>query len=92
MSATTKLSAKGQVVIPADVRRALGLSAGQTLQVTRTGGGVLLTPMLPKSGRTTEQILGELDKIYTHHGPPASIEEMDEAVERMFAARRREDI
>ena len=88
MSATTKLSAKGQVVIPADVRRALGLSAGQTLRVTRTEGGVLLTPVLQKSGRTTAEIVAELRKIYQHKGPAATIEEMNQSVDRMFAERR----
>jgi AbrB family looped-hinge helix DNA binding protein len=92
MRATTKLSGKGQVVIPAAVRRALGLSAGQTLRITRTENGVLLTPLLQKSGRTTEELLAEMRKIYTHEGPPATIEEMDRAIERMFAERSRGDI
>jgi AbrB family looped-hinge helix DNA binding protein len=92
MRATTKLSAKGQVVIPADVRRALGLSAGQTLRVTRTGGGVLLTPILRKSGRTTAELVAELRKIYQHEGPAATIEEMNQSIDRMFAERQRGDI
>lgn len=87
MTATTKLSAKGQVVIPADVRRALGLKPGQTLQVRQTGSGVMLTPVLEKSGRSTDEILAELRKIYTHKGPPVTLEEMDEAIGRMFAER-----
>jgi AbrB family looped-hinge helix DNA binding protein len=91
MTATTKLSAKGQVVIPADVRRSLGLKPGQTLQVRQTGGGVMLTPVLAKSGRTTDELLAEIRKIYTHKGPPATIEDMDRAVERMFAERGRDD-
>lgn len=85
MNVTTKLSAKGQVVIPADVRRALGLKAGQVLQVRNTGSGVMLTPVHEKSGRSTDEILAEIRKIYTHRGPPLTIEEMDEAVGRMFA-------
>ena len=92
MSATTKLSAKGQVVIPSDVRRALGLSVGQTLRVTKTERGVLLTPMFQKTGRSTEELVRELRQIYTHKGPPATVEEMDQAVERMFAGRKRSDI
>jgi AbrB family looped-hinge helix DNA binding protein len=91
MTATTRLSAKGQVVIPADVRRALGLKAGQTLHVRQTGGGVMLTPVLEKSGRSTDELIAEIRKIYTHKGPPATIEDMDRAVERMFAERGRDD-
>jgi len=87
MSATTRLSAKGQVVIPADVRRELGLKPGQTLQVRKAGGGVMLTPVLEKSGRSTEEIIAEIRKIYTHKGPPASLEDMDEAVSQMLARR-----
>ncbi|MGA9583015.1 MAG: AbrB/MazE/SpoVT family DNA-binding domain-containing protein [Allosphingosinicella sp.] len=87
MTATTKLSAKGQVVIPADVRRSLGLKAGQTLQVRKAAGGVMLTPVHEKSGRSTEEIIAEIRKIYTHKGPPATLEDMDEAVSRMFAER-----
>ena len=89
MSATTTLSAKGQVVILADVRRALRLNAGQALRVTQTENGVLLTPVQPKSGRSTAELIAEMRKLYTHEGPPVSIEEMDRAVGRMFAAQGR---
>lgn len=91
MTATTKLSAKGQVVIPADVRRELGLKPGQTLQVRKAAGGVMLTPVLEKSGRSTDELIAEIRKIYTHKGPPATIEDMDRAVEGMFAKRGRDD-
>lgn len=91
MTATTKLSAKGQVVIPADVRRQLGLKPGQTLQVRKAAGGVMLTPIQEKSGRSTDELIAELRKIYTHKGRPATLEDMDRAVERMFAERGRED-
>jgi AbrB family looped-hinge helix DNA binding protein len=91
MTATTKLSAKGQVVIPADVRRTLGLKPGQTLHVRQSGGGVMLTPVFEKSGRSTDELIAELRKIYTHKGPPASIEDMDRSIERMFAERGRDD-
>ena len=86
--ATTRLSSRGQVVIPVGVRRALGLSAGQTLRVTRTANGVLLTPLLRKSGRTTTELVAELRKIYQHEGPAATIEEMDQSIVRMFAIRQ----
>jgi AbrB family looped-hinge helix DNA binding protein len=87
MTHVTRLSAKGQVVIPKQVRDALGLNAGQALTVRRTGSGVTLTPVVDKSGRSTEEILADLRKIYTHEGPPVTLEEMDKAVARMFTER-----
>lgn len=87
MSHFTRLSAKGQVVIPKQVREALGLNAGQTLTVRRTGSGVTLTPVVEKSGRSTEEILRDIRKIYTHRGKPLTLEQMDEAVGRMLADR-----
>ena len=92
MNATTILSAKGQVVIPKDVRDALGLLPGQVLDVKRTANGVLLTVAHQKSGRSTDEIFAELRKLYTHVGPPATIDEMNAAVDAMFAARSRDDI
>lgn len=84
MNAKTILSAKGQVVIPKDVRDRLGLVPGQTLDVVAMGGGVLLKPQAKKSGRSFDQIMAEIRSLYTHKGPPVSIEEMDAGVDRMF--------
>lgn len=92
MNVKTIISAKGQVVIPKEIRDALGLSTGQALDVVRTGGGILLRPTARKSGRTTAQITAELRKLYRHEGPPATIEEMDAAVDAMFAAKRLDEI
>ena len=93
MNAKTTLSAKGQVVIPKDVRDALGLKAGQELDVIRTQGGVLLTPVHKKSGRTNEEIFARIREITPpHNGAPVSIEDMDRAIDAMFAARSKDDI
>lgn len=90
MNATTKLSAKGQVVIPKDVRDALGLQPGQQLDVVRMGNGVLLKPVTAKSGRTTDEIVAELRKLYRHQGPPVTIDEMSRAVDAMFESRSKD--
>jgi AbrB family looped-hinge helix DNA binding protein len=44
-----KLSSKYQIVIPEDVREALGLKPGQTMQVMAWGGSVVAVPVLPLS-------------------------------------------
>ena len=85
MNAKTKLSAKGQVVIPKDVRDALGLKPGQTLDVVQTGGGVLLRPVHPKSGRSFEEITAEIRALADYRGPAVPIEEMDQAIAEMWA-------
>jgi AbrB family looped-hinge helix DNA binding protein len=85
MTATTTLSAKGQVVIPKDVRDALGLKPGQVLGVQRTMNGVLLSVEHPKSGRTAEQIFARLREIAPKwEGPPVTDEMMDAAIDTMF--------
>jgi AbrB family looped-hinge helix DNA binding protein len=44
-----KLSSKYQIVIPQDVREALGLRPGQAMQVLAYGGHVVAVPVLPLS-------------------------------------------
>ncbi|QQV77833.1 AbrB/MazE/SpoVT family DNA-binding domain-containing protein [Sphingomonas aliaeris] len=91
MNTQTTLSEKGQVVIPKDVRDALGFVAGQKLDVIRSGNGVFLRPAQQKSGRTTDEIVAELRKLYKHEGPAATIDEMNAAVDAMFAAKSKDD-
>lgn len=40
----TKLSTKGQVVLPGPIRRKLGLQPGDSLDAEVTSGSILLTP------------------------------------------------
>jgi len=85
MNAKTIMSAKGQVVIPKDVRDALGLTPGQQLEVVRAGNGVLLRPVLQKSGRSFDEITAHIREIAPPwQGPPVSIDAMNAAVDRMF--------
>lgn len=88
MNAKTTLSAKGQVVIPKDVRDQLGFTSGQVFDVVPMGGGVLLKPQHKKSGRSFDEIMVGIKARYYHKGPPVSIEEMDDAVAQMFRDRR----
>ena len=93
VTATTSLSAKGQVVIPKDVRDALGFLPGQKFDVVKSGDGVFLRPQLKKSGRTTDEIMEEIRRIRPPHvGPAATIEEMNAAVDAMFANEWRDTV
>ncbi len=83
---TTKLSSKGQVVLPKAVREACGWQAGLELIVEVTADGVTLRPRKPFALSSHDQVFGRL----RHAGPPVSLEEMDAAVARRFAARRGE--
>jgi AbrB family looped-hinge helix DNA binding protein len=47
----TKLSTKGQVVIPGPLRRRLGISAGDPLEVNLDSGRIVLTPKKPRPRR-----------------------------------------
>jgi AbrB family looped-hinge helix DNA binding protein len=45
----TKVSTKGQVVLPHPIRRKLGLRAGDPLDATLEGGRIVLTPRRTRS-------------------------------------------
>ena len=86
MNAKTVMSAKGQVVIPKDVRDHLGLEPGQQLEVIESAGGVLLRPVHQKSGRTFDEIKASIQGIMSKYKMPAlTIEELDEAIARASA-------
>jgi len=40
------LSSKGQIVLPREIRQALGLRKGDRLQLTREGDRIVLTPYM----------------------------------------------
>lgn len=55
--ATTKLSSKGQVVIPETIRRRLGLEAGTEFVVLGEDGTVVLKVVDPPSMREFDRIV-----------------------------------
>jgi AbrB family looped-hinge helix DNA binding protein len=81
MNATTKLSAKGQIVIPKDVRDRMGLEIGDAFEVFERGDELVLRRGIGTAqGLTAAQALREIQKVFIYNGPPISIEEMDRAV------------
>ena len=74
--AKTRLSSKGQVIIPKAVRDRQGWQAGVELEVEDRGDVVVLRRPKPFAPTTFEEVRGCLK----YDGPPATIEEMDAAV------------
>ncbi|WP_305043115.1 AbrB/MazE/SpoVT family DNA-binding domain-containing protein [Geoalkalibacter sp.] len=78
MRATTRLSSKGQVIIPRQVRAAHHWEIGQELEVIDTGDGVLLKPKKPFPETTLAEVVGSLG----YRGKARTMEDMEEAIRR----------
>ena len=57
--ATTRLSSKGQVVIPEEIRNDLGLSAGDQFVVIGEGDAVILKSLTPPKIDEFSKLLGQ---------------------------------
>ena len=73
---TTKLSSKGQVILPASIRAAKHWQAGVEFAVESTAEGVLLRPLKPGAATTLDEVIGCAG--YT--GKTHSVEDMDAAI------------
>jgi len=78
LAATVKLSSKGQVVIPKDVRDSLHWGVGVELVLLTTEHGVMLQTKPPKKKiQTAKSLRGFLQ----HEGESISIEQLCQPVE-----------
>ncbi len=57
--ATTRLSSKGQVVIPEEVRRSLGLNEGDQFLVIGQGDAVILKTITPPKIEEFQELLSQ---------------------------------
>lgn len=73
---TTRLSSKGQIIIPKAVRDAHGWREGTEFTVETEKGGILLRPVKPFPRKTVEEVFGSLK----YDGPAKTIEEMNAGV------------
>lgn len=74
----TRLSSKGQVIIPKPVRTAHKWKPGQELEVVETDEGVLLRPRAPFPASRLDDVAGML----AYEGSPKSLEDMERAIAR----------
>jgi AbrB family looped-hinge helix DNA binding protein len=75
---TTRLSTRGQVVLPLGIRTARSWKPGTEFRVEDTADGVLLTPVRPLPETKLEDVAGFLK----YKGRPKSLREMNEGVAR----------
>lgn len=80
MTMQTRISAKGQVVIPKDVRDRLRWAQGQTLDVVETSDGVLLKQQLRSKTLSADEAFEKIRKLVSYDGPTVSIQEMNETI------------
>jgi len=80
---TTKLSSKGQIVLPRAIRLARNLTTGTEFLVEDTPAGILLRPLKPFAATTVDEVFACL----RYKGKAKSLDEMDAAV--LAEAKRR---
>ncbi len=73
---TTRLSSKGQVIIPKTLRDAHHWLAGQELIAIDTGDGILLKPKKPFKKTQLEDVAGCLQ----YGGEAKTLDELDDAI------------
>jgi AbrB family looped-hinge helix DNA binding protein len=75
---TTKLSSKGQIIIPKWLRDAYQWETGMEFVVIDTGAGVLLKPNRPLEPSELKDVAGSL----SYHGQALTVEEMEDGLRR----------
>jgi AbrB family looped-hinge helix DNA binding protein len=83
----TRLSTKGQVVLPKEIRTARSWGPGTEFTVEETREGILLRPVRPLVPTKLEDVAGCL----RWRGKAKTIREMDAAVARQFSRRHARD-
>jgi AbrB family looped-hinge helix DNA binding protein len=81
--ATTRLSTKGQVIIPKAIRDQQNWQPGSELEVTARDGGVFLAPKAERKRYTIDDLYGCLP----FEGPPKTLEDMQRGIDEAMAER-----
>lgn len=83
MNAIVKLSSKGQIVIPKDIRDELALREGEPMRVRRSGRQIILEAAENSNDRISYAEFRRLVPKYS--GPPVAIEDMNSEIDRLFS-------
>jgi AbrB family looped-hinge helix DNA binding protein len=81
---TTRLSSKGQVILPKSIRSAHHWEPGVEFMVEDMANGVLLRPVKPFQQTRLEDVIG----CTGYKGPARTVEDMDAAIAAAVSAQR----
>ncbi|MCA9418819.1 MAG: AbrB/MazE/SpoVT family DNA-binding domain-containing protein [Candidatus Omnitrophica bacterium] len=81
---TTRLSSKGQIIIPKGIRDKLEWNPGVEFTVEEKEEGILLRPLKPFPRTRIEDVMGCVH----YKGPRKSLEEMEAAIAREAKRRK----
>jgi AbrB family looped-hinge helix DNA binding protein len=89
MNMRTRVSSKGQVVIPKGVRDRLRFKVGTALDIIETADSVTFRRASPVEKLDFEEGLARVRAAVRYSGPRYSVEEEREAIDEMFRAAKR---
>ena len=81
---TTRLSSKGQLVLPKSIRDADDWREGTEFSVERVADGVLLRPLRPVPPTRLDDVVGSAG----YRGPARSMAQMEQAIRKGVTVRR----
>jgi len=81
---TTRLSSKGQIIIPKTIRESWNWKPGMEFSVEESGEGIVLRPLRAFPRTTVNDLLG----CTGYKGPKKSLKEMDLAIAKGVKTRR----
>ncbi len=87
MNAQTRLSAKGQIVIPKNVRDRLGLTEGMVFDVIERGGEVVLRTPDHAARLSVAEAQRRIRELFVYDGPPLTEETMQEGIREAITAK-----
>jgi AbrB family looped-hinge helix DNA binding protein len=82
---SAKLSTKGQIVIPKELRDVHKWSAGMLIDFVETPDGILMKPKAAPKRYTLDDVIG----IANYTGPTKSLEDMERGIEEAVIERWR---
>ncbi|MHA6721993.1 AbrB/MazE/SpoVT family DNA-binding domain-containing protein [Sphingomonas sp. RS2018] len=83
MNAFTKISEKGQVVLPKGTRDRLGWEPGLDLEVIEHADSVTFRRRRPAKTLSPADAVAAFQALYRHEGPPASLDDMKAGARRI---------